>query len=194
MAVWQRSLERAVKTKMPNRFAHMKISSRNQRGASLIETMIALVLLSIGLLGAMALISFAVTQNWNMGDRSTRTTEYAQDKMEQLLALSFTDGSSNTTVYPTTATGGSGLGGVMSGTSTVGGVTSGVPVSQYVDYIDSSGSLQATSTNALYVRQWMISTNATGNLKTVTVVVTAVSSSTGGGGTPSTTLVSMKSQ
>jgi len=194
VAVWQRSLARAVKTKMPKRFAQMKMSSRNQRGASLIETMIALVLLSIGLLGAMGLISFAVTQNWNMGDRSTRTTEYAQDKMEQLLALNFTDGSSNTTVYPTTATGGTGLGGVMSGNSTVGGVTSGFPVSQYVDYIDSSGSLQTTSTDAVYVRQWMISTNASGNLKTVTVVVNAVSSSNGGGGTPATTLVSMKSQ
>jgi hypothetical protein len=63
-----------------------------------------------------------------------------------------------------------------------------------VDYIDSSGSLQTTSTNALYIRQWMISTNATGNLKTVTVVVTAMTSSNGGGGTPSTTLVSMKSE
>ena len=82
----------------------------------------------------------------------------------------------------------------MSGSSTVGGVTSGSPVSQYVDYIDSSGSLQTTNTNAVYIRQWMISTNASGNLKTVTVVVNAVSSSNGGGGTPATMLVSMKSQ
>src|SRR6185369_12815824 len=134
--------------KMLNRFAQMKMSSRNQRGASLIETMIALVLLSIGLLGAMSLIAFAVTQNWNMGDRSTRTTEYAQDKMEQLLALNFTDASSNTTVYPTAGTGGTGLGGTISGSSSVGGVTSGSPVSQYVDYIDTSGNLQTTSTNA----------------------------------------------
>jgi len=172
----------------------MKISARDQCGATLTETMIALVVLAIGLLGAMSLIAFAVTQNWNMGDRSTRTTEYAQDKMEQLLALNFSDGSSNTTVYPTTTTGGTGLGGVMSGSSTVGGVTSGSPVSQYVDYIDTSGNLQTTSTNALYIRQWSISTNASANLKTVTVVVRAVTSSNGGGGTPSTTLVSMKSQ
>ena len=160
----------------------------------MIETMIALVLLAVGLLGAMSLIAFAVTQNWNMGDRSTRTTEYAQDKMEQLLALNFTDGSSNTTTYPTAGTGGTGLGGTMSGSSSVGGVTSGSPVSQYVDYIDTSGSLQTTSTNALYIRQWSISTNASANLKTVTVVVRAVISSNGGGVAPSTTLVSMKSQ
>src|ERR1043166_3657480 len=194
MAVWQQRLERAVKTKMHDRFALMRTSAGNQCGATLIETMIALVILAIGLLGAMGLIAFAVTQNWNMGDRSTRTTEYAQDKMEQLLALNFTDGSSNTTVYPTTTTGGTGLGGVMPGSSTVGGVTSGSPVSQYVDYIDTSGNLQTTSTNAIYIRQWMISTNASANLKTVTVVVTAVTSSNNGGGKPSTTLVSMKSQ
>jgi prepilin-type N-terminal cleavage/methylation domain-containing protein len=193
MAVWQQRLERAVKTKMHDRFALMRTSAGNQCGATLIETMIALVILAIGLLGAMGLIAFAVTQNWNMGDRSTRTTEYAQDKMEQLLALNFTDGSSNTTVYPTTTTGGTGLGGVMPGSSTVGGVTSGSPVSQYVDYIDTSGNLQTTSTNAIYIRQWMISTNASANLKTVTVVVTALTSSNGGGA-PSTTLVSMKSQ
>jgi prepilin-type N-terminal cleavage/methylation domain-containing protein len=174
--------------------AQMKSSSRNQRGATLIETMIALVILAIGLLGAMGLMAYGVTLNWNMGDRATRTTEYAQDKMEQLLALNFTDGSSNTTVYPTTTTGGTGLGGTMTGSSTVGGVTSGSPVSQYVDYIDTSGNLQTTSTNALYIRQWSISTNASANLKTVTVVVRALISPTTGGGAPTTTLVSMKSQ
>jgi len=167
---------------------------RNQRGSSLIETTVALLILMVGVMGGMGLISFAVTQNWNQGDRSTRTTEYAQDKMEQLLALNFTDGASNTTVYPTASTGGSGLGGTMSGSTTVGGVVSGSPVSQYVDYIDSSGNLQTTSTNALYIRQWSITTNAGANLKTVTVVVRAVISGSGGGAAPSTTLVSMKSQ
>ncbi len=167
--------------------------SERERGATIIETMIAMIILTIGVLGAMSLLSVAVTQNWNQGDRSTRTTEYAQDKMEQLLALSFSDGTSNTAQYPTQSTGGTGLGGSMSGNSTVGGIVAGTPVTQYVDYIDSAGNLQATDSGALYIRQWRISTNSSGNLKTITVVVRALISSANGP-TPSTTLESMKSQ
>ena len=183
-----------VPARMKSLSTSLDNSSRQERGSTMLETVVALVILTIGVMGVMGLLTVAVTQNWNQGDRSTRTTEYAQDKMEQLLALNFTDGSSNTTVYPTASTGGSGLGGTMSGSSSVGGVVSGSPVSQYVDYIDSSGTLQTSSTNALYIRQWSIGTNASANLKTITVVVRAVISSTGGGVAPSTTLVSMKSQ
>ena len=166
----------------------------SEQGATLVETVIALLILMVGVLGVMGVFFFAIMQNWNQGDRSTRTTEYAQDKMEQLLALNFTDGSSNTTVYPTQAAGGTGLGGAMSGNSTVGGVVNGSPVSQYVDYINSSGNLQTTSSGALYIRQWSIATNASGTLKTVTVVVRALIQTSNGLSTPATTLVSMKSQ
>jgi len=179
-------------------YHHMKlspqISSPSDRGTTLLETVIALIVLLIGVVATMGVLSIAVTQNWNQGDRSTRTTEYAQDKMEQLLALNFNDGASNTAVYPTASTGGSGLGGTMSGNSTVGGVTSGSPIAQYVDYIDASGNLQTTSTGALYIRQWSISTNTSANLKTITVVARAMISTTTGAMTPTTTLVSMKSQ
>src|SRR6266566_5213065 len=167
--------------------------SRRERGATLIETVIAMLILTIGVLGVLGVFSIAITQNWNQGDRSTRSTEYAQDKMEQLLALNFNDGSSNTTSYPTQSSGGTGLGGAMAGNSTVGGVTSGSPVTSYADYIDGSGNLQTTSTGALYIRQWSISTNASGNLKTITVVARALVSGNGAAA-PSTTLVSMKSQ
>ena len=179
---------------MNSSFAPARKSVQGERGASLIETVVAMLILTIGVMGVMGVLSYAVTQNWNQGDRSTRTTEYAQDKMEQLLALSFTDSTSNTAVYPTTSTGGTGLGGTMSGSTTVGGVVSGSPVSQYVDYIDTAGNLQTTSTDALYVRQWSIATNSSANLKTVTVVVRALISSGNGANAPSTTLVSMKSQ
>jgi hypothetical protein len=171
-----------------------QIPSPGERGTTLLETVIALIILLIGVVATMGVLSIAVTQNWNQGDRSTRTTEYAQDKMEQLLALNFNDGASNTAVYPTASTGGSGLGGTMSGNSTVGGVTSGSPIAQYVDYIDASGNLQTTSTGALYIRQWSISTNTSANLKTITVVARAMISTTTGAMTPTTTLVSMKSQ
>ena len=180
----------------------MKMSSKNpsqeswtsQQGSTLIETVIALLILMVGVLGVMGVLTFALVQSWNQGDRSTRTTEYAQDKMEQLMALDFNDGTSNTTQYPTQSTGGTGLGGVMSGSTTVGGVTSGSPVTNYVDYINSSGSLQSTSTGALYIRQWSITTNATANLKTITVVVRARIATATGGATPVTTLVTMKSR
>jgi Tfp pilus assembly protein PilV len=168
--------------------------SNSESGASLVETVIALMILTIGVVAVMGVLSVAITQNWNQGDRSTRTTEYAQDKMEQLLALDFNDSASNTTVYPTASAGGTGLGGVMTGSTTVGGTTSGSPVASYVDYIDSSGNLQTSSTNALYIRQWSITTNATSNLKTVTVVVRAMIQTTNGSVWPATTLVSMKSQ
>jgi len=172
----------------------LPIPSPSERGTTLVETVIALIVLMVGVLSVMGVLSIAVTQNWNEGDRSTRTTEYAQDKMEQLLALTFNDGTSNTTVYPTASTGGTGLGGTMSGNSTVGGVTSGSPVAQYVDYIDASGNVQTTSAGALYIRQWSISTNTGANLKTITIVARAMISTPSAAMTPSTTLVSMKSQ
>jgi Flp pilus assembly protein TadG len=173
--------------------ATRKTASRGERGETLVETMIASLILGIGLLTVMgALSAVATKQNWNQGDRGTRTTEYALDKMEQLLALGFNDAAGNTAVYPTQSTGGTGLGGVMAGSSTSGGVVTGSPVTGYVDYLNSAGDLQTTSTGALYVRQWSISTNAAGNLKSITVVAQALGSSDGTA-EPSTKLVAMKS-
>src|SRR5690242_1790591 len=100
-------------SRMKSPSTHLDNSSSRERGSTMLETVVALVILTIGVMGVMGLLTVAVTQNWNQGDRSTRTTEYAQDKMEQLLALNFTDGSSDTTVYPTASTGGTGLGGTM---------------------------------------------------------------------------------
>jgi len=164
-----------------------------EHGVTIVETLIAILILTIGVLGTMSLLALAGTQNWNQ-DRATRVTEYAADKMEQLLALNFGDAASNTTVYPTGSSGGTGLGGSMAGSTTVGGVTAGSSVSQYVDYVDSVGSVQSTSTNANYIRQWSISTNALGDLKTITVVTRALILSANGPAAPSTTLVSRKAQ
>jgi len=194
MAVREWGLEHSMKSgHIGSPTATMKKPSRAERGATLIETVIALLILTIGVLGVMGALSVAITQNWNQGDRATRVTEYAQDKMEQLLALSFSNATSNTAVYPTQSTGGTGLGGVMAANATVGGVTAGSPVTGYVDYFNSAGTLQSASTGALYIRQWSISTNSTGSLKTITVVTRAMISSWGATA-PFTTLVSMKSQ
>ncbi len=166
-----------------------------ERGTSLIEMMIASVVLLMGIVPLAGVFSVAVATSSGQGDIATRTTLNAQDKMEQLMALGFTDSSSDTTVYPTDTTagaGGTGLGGVMAGGSTVGSVDPAAPVASYVDYITFQGKLQTAAPRARYMRQWTISTDASGNLKTITVLVTAVGW-TGQGLAPSTTLVCMKS-
>jgi len=166
--------------------ATKKKPSRRESGTTLIETMIAAAVLVVGLLALVGTLAVAVSDNWNRGDRATRTTEYAEDKMEQLLALSFTDTSTNTAVYPPTATGGTGL-------STGGGVTPGSPVTGYVDYLDNTGTQQASATNATYIRQWGISVNGGGNLITIRVMVTALDAIGLSGATPTVTLVCTKS-
>ena len=166
-------------------------SRRAQCGVTLIETMIAAIVLLVGVCGILNLFTVAVSQNSRQGDTATRTTVYGQDKMEQLLALSFNDAAANTTVYPTVSTGGTGLGGTMAGSATVGGITPASPVAHYVDYLD-AGAQQTSSAGANFMRQWTISTNAGGNLKTIPGLTTA-KGWTGNGLAPSTTLVCTKS-
>ena len=159
---------------------------RRESGMTLIETMVAAIVLIVGLLALLGILATATAQNWNQGDRGTRTTEYAQDKIEQLLALSFADTTTNTAVYPPTLTGGTGL-------TPGGSVTPGTLVAGYVDYVDNTGQLQTAAAGDSYIRQWSIAVNAGGNLKTITVVASAVSSMGQRGAVPSTTLVSTKS-
>lgn len=171
----------------------LKGMARNrQGGSSLIETIIATLILLLGIAPLMAVFGVAVSQNSGYVDIATRTEFNAQDKMEQLMALSFSDSSSSTTVYPTATAGGTGLGGNMAASSTVGSVNPTAPVAGYVDYVTFQGALQTGAAGAAYKRQWSISTDASGNLKTITVLVTAVNWQ-GQGLAPSTTLVCMKS-
>jgi Tfp pilus assembly protein PilV len=158
-----------------------------ERGVTLIETVIASAVLLIGIGGVLGMFTVAVSQDSSRGDTATRTAVFSQDKMEQLLALNFNDSSANTTVYPTATTGGTGLGGVMAGSATVGGINPASPVTSYVDYLD-NGAQQTTAAGANFMRQWKITTNAAGNLKTITVLTTVVNW-TGRGLAPSATVV-----
>ncbi len=177
----------ASKQKFPRKL----IGRTRDRGGALIEMMIASLVLLVGIVPLAGVFSVAVATN-GQGDIANRTALNAQDKMEQLLALSFADGTANTRVYPTAAAGGTGLGGAMAGNTTVGSVDPAAPVAGYVDYLTFQGVLQIAAPGAMYRRQWSISTDATGNLKTITVLVTVVAW-TGQGLAPSTTVVCMKS-
>lgn len=174
------------------RFSKLHRAGRGQGGGSIVETMIASVILLIGIVPVMGLFTIAAGKNASQGDVATRTVEYSQDKMEQLLALSFNDGSTDTSVYPAAPAGGQGLGGTMAASSTVGGTNPAAPVAGYVDYLDFGGNLVANSADAFYTRVWSISSDATGFLKTIQVVTAATSAGGDSGAAPSTTVVSAK--
>ena len=185
--------------------------ARFERGSALIETLVAAGLLIVVIVGLLPVFTMAVQTTYTQGDVSTRIAEYAQDKMEQLLSLNkdniisdgFNDGTTDTTVFPaavnalegsaTSCTGVSpnicGLGGTMAASSTVGSIPPAAPVTYFVDYLDANGNLLTSSTGAYYTRQWQVSTDSTGNLKTITVVATSVTLK---GGAVSMKLVAVK--
>lgn len=156
-------------------------------GVSLIETLVALALLlvSIAGLGSMGVIGLTTTEN--QGHLAARTTEYAQDKMEQLLVLAYGDTTSDTRVFPAAAAGGTGL--------AVGGSTNtAAPVAGYVDYLDQNGNLLASGAGApagwFYERAWAI-TSPSANLKQISVTAT-VASTLGRLQAPSATVTVLK--
>ena len=128
-----------------------------QSGLTLIETMIALVVLLIAAAGILAATTVAIPTTENQGHLSARATEYAQDKMEQLLNLKFCDATSDTTQFPTVNAGGTGL--------TIGGsIPPAAAVNGYVDYLDVNGNLlgggAAPPANWYFRRQWQVSSLA----------------------------------
>ena len=161
-----------------------------QDGFTLIETMIALGIVLIVAAGILPLGLLAVTTTENQGHLTTRTTEYAQDKLEQLVALQFNDAVSDTREFPAVDSGGSGL--------AVGGSSDpDAPVALYVDYLDPNGTLvESVGTTApddwFYKRAWAVS-SPQANLKQITVTVTVRAAAAGGiGRVPSTTLTLLK--
>ena len=184
-------LDEAMKKLIKNRNRALRALRKSESGVMLLEVMIALsllIIISVGLMG-MALTAIATTEN--QGHLAARTAEYAQDKMEQLMALAYADSASNTAVFPATSSGGSGL--------AVGGSTStSSPVANYLDYLDINGNpLTFTGTTApanwFYVRLWQISQpTGTTNLKLITVYVQTVSDVGPAGANPNSTVVCLK--
>ena len=143
----------------------------NEKGFTLLETLVALTLLLVVAAGVLPLGVLAFSTSENQGHLSSRAAEYAQDKLEQLLALSYGDSSSDTRVFPAITSGGSGL--------AIGGSSNpATPVAPYVDYLDRDGALLESPTGAppagwYYKRVWEVSqVPSRVNLKQVTVTAT----------------------
>ena len=155
------------------------VAACGERGTTLIEVLIASALLVTLMAGLMAMSGVAIATTENEGHLSARTTEYAQDKMEQLLALAYGDLISDTRTFPAGGSGGSGLavGGLSDPASTITSATQ-----KYVDYLDENGNLVAAAgatppTTWYYRRVWRIDDTTTDaslpvNLKKITVAVT----------------------
>ena len=163
--------------------------AQSDAGFGLLETTFAMVILLIVATGVLPLGVLATKTVENQGHLTARTTEYAQDKLEQLLALSYGDTTSNTRVFPATDTGGSGL--------TVGGnLNTAAPIAQYVDYPDNNGNLLPSNNNAgwFYQRVWQVSAVAGRvNLKQITVTATVRVAASGGiGSRPLSTVTALK--
>lgn len=160
-----------------------------QAGFSILETVIAISLLSVVALGLMPLGVIATTNTENQGHLMARTTEYAQDKMEQLLALAYGDVTSDTRQFPAATSGGTGL-------AVGGSADPASPVALYVDWLDIDGTLLASSgttapNNWYYKRVWEISNPST-NLKRIKVTTTVKSAVGSTGQIPRATVTALK--
>lgn len=161
----------------------------SERGTTLLEAVVAMGILLVLTLGLLPLGVLAVSTTENEGHLVARATEYAQDKMEQLLALAYSDGTSDTRVFPAAISGGTGL--------TVGGNSDpNSPVAGYVDYLDADGNLLTATgttvpTNWFYKRVWSVSNPST-NMKQVTVTSIVARSVGRYGRVPQATVTALK--
>ena len=158
-------------------------------GFSLLETMIALGVLLIVAVGVLPLGLVAIRTTENQGHLMARTTEYAQDKLEQLTSLAWGDTTSDTRVFPATFAGGSGL-------AVGGSADPAAPANLYVDYLDIDGNVLGAAggapANWYYQRVWQV-TNPALNLKQTTVTATVRAAAVGGAGlAPLSTVTALK--
>jgi len=167
-----------------------------EQGTTIVEVVVASAILVTLMAGLLSLVGLAISTTENQGHLAARTTEYAQDKMEQLVALTYGDSTSDTRTFPAAGTGGSGL--------AVGGSSNpSSPVALYVDYLDDHGNLCGTTGAAcaapsgitppsgwFYQRVWGVTQAAT-NLKQITVTAT-IARGFGGANKASSTLTVLK--
>jgi prepilin-type N-terminal cleavage/methylation domain-containing protein len=173
----------------PVTLGRTRATASGEAGFTLIETIFALTLLAIVAAGVMPLALVAVKATENQGHLAARTTEYAQDKLEQLMSLSYGDTITDTRVFPAEDVGGSGL--------SIGGSNDpDAPVELYVDYLDIDGTLVPDagdgSADWFYKRVWQVS-SPRANLKLISVTSTVRVASQGGvGEVPQSTVSALK--
>ena len=153
-------------------------------GMTLVESMMAILILLFGLLSMAQVLAVSLMGSKTYGRDAGKTTAVAHDKMEELTALQFGDTTTNVTVAPPYPASGSGL--------TAGGsVYPSEPVAGYADYLSTTGARTSASA-AAYGRQWQIINESATSKK----IIVSVSSrrSFRNGTAPSTTLVTQKTQ
>jgi len=177
-------------------------STNHDRGVSLVETMIAVLVAFIVMSSVGAVVFSSMVANKNQGTEVTRMTALAQEKMEQLVRLGFSDTTTNTTLISD-----SGWSiGLTSNASTDLVQLSSCPTTGsanvgYVDFLDNSGQALAGTCDAAvaggfgYQRRWRI-TNVSGvtGLKQISVAVYARNVVTVSGAPPVVSLTTLKSQ
>ncbi len=185
--------ERKHMNKRKHMDAHLILKTRSsERGMNLIESMIATVVIMVGLTAVLGLFTVGMAHNQAHGDLSSRATTFGQTKMEELLNIPFTNTAMNTTVFPPVTAGGTGLCSLTTANQICGGINPAAPLTGFVDYVDYQGTI-VTGSTWFYMRQWMIQADASTNLKTITVLTTA-RRTPGSVAAPSTVLVAVKSR
>jgi hypothetical protein len=182
--------QRRVDEGAVSQIKHCRIPVGCETGVGLIETAIGTSLILIVAVSLLPLGIVATSMTENEGHLASRTTEYAQDKLEQLLALSYGDLASDTTVFPASATGGTGL-------AIGGSVDTANPVAGYADYLDANGTLLPAAGGVApagwsYMRLWQIAPTPMANLKRITVTTLVASKVGAMGRLPQSTLVTLK--
>lgn len=162
----------------------MRNKMSDESGLTLVETLIAILILTVGLLSLAQVLAYTLAASKTHGRDSSKATASAHDKMEELTNLQFDDTTTNITVNIPYTNDGVGL--------TAGGsIPPAAPVAGYVDYLNVSG-FRTTLGNALYTRQWqIIDDGSVTDLKRIIVTVTS-DKSFRVGTRPSTTLVTEK--
>ncbi len=155
---------------------------KHESGMTLVETLIAILILSVGLLTLAQVLAFSIMASKTHGRDAGKATAAAQEKLEELVGLQFNDTATDLTVSPPTAAGGTGL-------THGGSIYPSDPVQGYADYVDATGN-RIEAADAAYTRQWQI-TNNSATLKTIAVSVTS-NKSYQNGTAPSTVLITQK--
>ena len=118
-----------------------------ESGFTLVEVLVALLVLSVGLVSVAALFTQGIRLNYHSSARS-EATNYVHAKMEELKALAFADG----------------------GLAVGGALPPAAAVVSYNDSIQKDGVVVASG--GMYVRQWKVELEGGNpNLKRITVAV-----------------------